>query len=217
MNKERSESGNFLESFCFKELPDCNRAVYDASLTDIELENYQEDKDKIDDDFMPEAKEENVKEADNFAKEALEKVMDLRDNLLDGAEALNSNVKTRLREQVFENEQIRPHLLKFFKNEHLQLFLDNWYFGLLSVVVSLLFPLVFVFVLSKFHGTRNEIKTAPPKSPRKSSSRLLKTKVPSVLINDSSESEAAEADDEKVSVPSPSKRTSKRNSRSQAD
>ena len=62
---------SFLDSFCYKKLPECNKEVYEASLTDIELENYEEDKDKIDDDFMPEAKENVINENENFAKEAL--------------------------------------------------------------------------------------------------------------------------------------------------
>lgn len=226
----------FLNSFCFKELPDCDKEVYEASLTDIELENYEEDKDKIDDDFMPEAKEENVKaEEANFAKEAVEKVKDFKDNLLDIFDSVDLKVRQILTKNLIENPKIRVHLDKYLKSEHYELFLNNWWIAALSILVSFILPIVFVIFLRKFY----QIKVVSEASASRSAKTIKKSsklKAPVVIVADSSESEAAEADDEKPvgtttrksgraskvasSEPmpiSPIKRSSKRNSKSQAD
>lgn len=195
-NERRDES--FLPSFCFKELPDCNQEVYEASLTDIELENYEDDKDKIDDDFMPEAKEENVKKDEqNFVNTAVEKVKNIRDNLLDIFDEFDAKVREILTKNLIENRKIRSQLDKRFKPEHYELFLNNWWIAALSIFVSMILPIIFVMFLSNNH--RNELaKTAcKPSSRSKTSKKALK--VPKVVL-ESSESEAAEADDEKATV-----------------
>lgn len=230
-NERRDEP--FLNSFCFKELPDCDKEVYEASLTDIELENYEDDKDKIDDDFMPEAKEENVKaEEANFANEAVEKVKDFRDNLLDVFDSVDMKVRQILTKNLIENQRLRAHLDKFLKSEHYELFLNNWWFAALTILVSFIIPIIFVIVLRKYHQVQDiDPKASSRSKATKSSSKL---KAPVVVVAESSESEAAEADDEKPtsattrkygrsskvtsSEPiSPIKRSSKNNSNSQAD
>jgi hypothetical protein len=235
-NERRDEP--FLTSFCYKELADCNKEVYEASLTDIELENYEEDKDKIDDDFMPEYKEENVKaEEANFAKEAVEKVKDFKDNLLDILDASDLKVRQFLTKNVIENQKLRAHLDQHLKPEHYELFLNNWWFGALSLIVSLVLPIIFVIFLKKYHQIEVPVVPAKSSSRSKVSKKSSKSalKVPSVTVHESSESEAAEADDEKATTVSrksgrsgkvlsssiepvsPIKRSSKRNSKSQAD
>ena len=231
----KQESGDsFLESFCYKQLPECNKETHDASLTDIEIENYQEDKDKIDDDFMPEAKEENVrKDEENFAKEAVEKVKDFRDNFLDLFDAIDEKARQFLLKSLLENDKIRPYLNKFLKPEHFDIFLNYWYLSVLSLLISILLPIFFIMSLDK----QNNGESNSPASSRKNSK---KAKVPKIKTSSSSaenvlstsESEAAEADDENekliqtkkanslrqsTSKISPIKRASKRNSKSQAE
>lgn len=225
--QERKDE-SFLESFCFKELSDCNKEVHEASQSDIELENYEEDKDTIDDDFMPEAKEENVKaEEINFTEKAVEKVKNIRDNILDLAEEVDGKVRNYLKENVVENQNLRVHSDKLLKQEHYDLFLDNWYFVLLSILISMLLPIIFVVLLQKFHKTTATESKGRGKSVKKSKAAAV---VVSDKESESSESEAAEADDEKATLSSrrsgrsskilnesPIKRASKRNSKSQID
>lgn len=197
-NERRDEP--FLHSFCFKELFDCDKEVIEASTTDIELENYEEDKDKIDDDFMPEAKEENIKANEgNFATEAVEKVKDFMDNLLDVSDSVDLKVRQFLTKNLIENRKLRVHLDKYFKSEHYDLFLNNWWMAALSIVVSFILPIVFVMLLRKYH----KIEIVPETIPRsKANKKLSKSKVAVVLAAaaESSESEAAEADDEKPAI-----------------
>lgn len=237
--QERKDEG-FLESFCFKELADCNKEVHESSQSEIEMENYEEDKDKVDDDFMPEAKEENVKaQEENFTKQAVEKVKNIRDNLLDLVEEINGSVRTFLKENVIENKKLRVHADKLIKQEHYDLFLDHWYFVLLTALISMILPVIFVVILQKYHKTTSSVSANESKSRTKSAKKSKSVlKAPVVVIKDSetSESEAAEADDEKATsvarktgrsskilgetgeIPaSPIKRASKRNSKSQAD
>lgn len=231
-NESRDEP--FLNTFCFKELAECNKEVHEASLTDIELENYEEDKDKIDEDFMPEAKEENIKaEEENFTKQAVEKVKDFRDNLLDALEAADMKVRQILTKNLIENRKLRSHSDKYLKPEHYELFLNNWWIVALSLVVSMILPIVFVVFLKKSHQIEGNKVT---KTASKTASRAKITKKPSkapIVVLESSESEAAEADDEKAAAVSrksgrsskvlsaepvsPMKRSSKRNSKSLAD
>ena len=229
-NERRDES--FLNSFCFKELSDCDKEVYEASSTDIELENYEEDKDKIDEDFMPEAKEENIKaEEGNFASEAVEKVKDFRDNLLDVSDSIDLKVRQFLTKNLIENQKLRVHLDKYFKSEHYDLFLNNWWMAALSIMVSFILPIVFVIFLRKYHQIEIITETVPRSKTANKKSSKSKVSI-SVAAAESSESEAAEADDEKPEIKrksgrpskvpsteplSPIKRSSKRNSKSQAD
>lgn len=222
---------SFLESFCYKQLPDCNKEVYEASLTDIEIENYEEDKDKIDEDFMPEAKEENISKEENFGSEAVEKVKNIRDNFLDLFEAFDENARQFLLKSLLENDKIRPHLNKFMKQEHFDIFLNYWYLSVLSLIASILFPLIFLMSLHRRSKVRTNDSNNTSAGTKHSGTRksAAKAKVPKV-IEHTSESEAAEADDENekliqttkkmsksASKTSPIKRASKRNSKSQAD
>lgn len=222
---DSAQSGNsFLESFCFKVLPECDKDVVEASMTDIETENYEDDKDKIDDDFMPEAKEENLLEDEkNFTKEAVEKVKDFRDNFLDLFETFDEGARQFLLKVLLENDKIRPHLNKFLKQEHFDIFLNYWYLSFLSLLLSVLFPVLFVVSLRK---KAKEIKIASKrKSVKRVSKSSAKSSEESIQQQSNSESEAAEADDEtdklikstKKSSSSPIKRASKRNSKSQAE
>lgn len=219
----QNEKESFLEEFCFKELPDCNKKVHEASLTDIEIENYEEDKDKIDDDFMPEAKEENIKsENNNFAYEAVERIKDLRDNFYDFLELFDENV----RQFLIKNEKLNLYLVKLIKEEQLNFFINNWYFVVLSILISIIIPLFYVSSLQN----KNKIKDVKSKTSnqikKKSSSKS------NIKVEETSESDAAEADDETTgnarksgrssrilsSEPaSKSKISSKRNSRSKID
>lgn len=236
--QERKDE-SFLESFCFKELPDCNKAVHEASQSDIELENYEEDKDTIDDDFMPEAKEENVKAQEaNFTEMAVEKVKNIRDNFLDIVEEVDGNVRKFLKRKVVDNKKIRIHADKVMKQEHYDLFLEHWYFVLLTAFISMILPVIFVVMLQRYHKTEGSESSSSSKSRGKHAKKTKALKVPVVVVNesDASESEAAEADDEKSTAAtrksgrasrilsgeakeatSPIKRVSKRNSKSQAD
>ena len=220
---------SFLDSFCYKKLPECNKEVYEASLTDIELENYEEDKDKIDDDFMPEAKEENViNENENFAKEAVEKVKDLRDNFLDLFDALDGRARQFLLNSLLENEKIRPHLNRFLTQEHFDILLNYWYLSVLSLLISILLPIFFLISLSKKSG-QVQMSANARKSTKKLKVPKIKTTesteqaaVTKEFVSNTSESEAAEADDENEKLIQTkglrkSTRASKRNSKSQAD
>lgn len=232
-NSESRDEEGFLSSFCFKELPLCTKEVHDASLSDIEMENYEEDKDKIDDDFMPEAKEEAIKaeeEGGNFATEAVEKVKDIRDNLYDLWDSIDEKGRQFLMKNLFENEKFRPYLVKHLKQENFEVLAKNWYFAVLSILISMLLPLIYVSFLQKREIKRDESNQSAIKSRSKKSSKSS-LKVPSVSI-ETSESDAAEADDEtsgktvrkpggssRILSDSPTKSrvASKRNSRSQAD
>ena len=237
---ERREEG-FLESFCFKELTECNKKVVEASMTDIELENYEEDKHLIDDDFMPEAKEENVKkdEKSNFMSQAIEKLLNIRDNALDLAEEIDQNVKKMITKEVLENPRIRQQTDKILKVEHYELFLKHWWLAVISILISFMLPIIFVISLQKRISADSNGAKSPrgsSKSTKKSTTSASKLKVPAVSI-ETSESEAAEADDEKSvlssrkssrssrilastsnkNTASPVKKITKRNSKSQSD
>ena len=238
-NERRDES--FLESFCFKELAECNKNVIEASASDIELENYEEDKHLIDDDFMPEAKEENVKaEGSNLMTQTLEKLLNIRDNALDLAEEVDQKVKNILKQEVLGNPRIREQTDKILKEEHYELFLKHWWLAVVSVLISFMLPIIFVISLQKrlapSDSNASKSSRVSSKSTKKSNSSPSKLKVPAVNI-ETSESEAAEADDEKSVLTSrkssrsgrilasstsnesssPVKRISKRNSKSQSD
>ena len=230
---ERNDE-EFLESFCYKELPDCNKEVNEASLTDIELENYEEDKDKIkiDEDFMPEAKEETVKEEEgNFGAEAFEKVQDIKDNVLDFWDKIDEKTRKFLTENILENKKIRPFLETHIKGEHVKFFFKNFHVGLVcAALFSLLVPCVFLLLQQK-RSDKSSAKFGSAGSRSKKNSKSA-SKVATVPTIETSESDAAEADDETsgtlrktsgrssriLATNSPSKRaTSKRNSKSQAD
>lgn len=231
----KNDPNSFLESFCYEQLPDCNKEVFEASLTDIETENYEEDKHNIDDDFMPEAKEENIlKETENFGSEAVEKVKNIRDNILDLLEAIDEKARQFLSKSLLENDKIRPHLNKFLKQEHFDIFLNYWYLTALSLLISILLPLLFLLSLSRKSGGSAGGTAAGGlrKSTKKVKVSKIKVSSSSQSTENTSESEAAEADDENEqlvqskkpsslrksgSKTSPIKRASKRNSKSQTD
>lgn len=200
----REPSSTFLESFCYKELPGCNKEVNEASLTDVEMENYEEDKDQIDDDFMPEAKEENVKKAlaeQSFADEAVEKVKNVRDNVLDAWESLDDKAKKWILKNLLSNPKFEPFILKTFTKKHTDLFLEHWYIGIISIIISFILPILYVLNLSKRRGSHHETKSSKKKHESKSASvrtsKRGKSPIAAAIV-ETSESDAVDADDENV-------------------
>lgn len=159
---------NFLKSFCFKELPNCDQEVYENSLSDIEIENYEADKDKIDDDFMPEAKEENVKaQENNFSFYVVEKIKDIRDNALDAWDSFDNSMKTWMSKNLIENKALRVHIDKLFKEEHYEFFKNNWYIGILTILISMILPVIFVILILKRTSSASSSPSAVATSKRK--------------------------------------------------
>lgn len=192
----QNRDDSFAETFCYKELPHCSQEVHEASLTDIELENYEEDKDKIDPDFMPEASEEAAKKENQI----LERVKDARDAVLDTWDKVDLKAKKWLLSSVIGHPILEPHLLKLLAREHIDVLATYWYVLLLTAFISALVPLLLVTSIRRRrrHHSSNDHKSAKKaakkiavaSSPKKTSSRKA-------AVVAESESEAAEADDEK--------------------
>ena len=163
---------DFLKSFCFKELPNCDQEVYENSLSDIEIENYEADKDKIDNNFMPEAKEENVKaHENNFSFHVVEKIKDIRDNALDAWDSFDESMKAWMTKNLIENKALRVHSDKLFKEEHYDFFKDNWYIGILTILISMVLPVIFVILILKKTSSPCSATTSKRKSARTTRSK----------------------------------------------
>lgn len=178
----------FAESFCYKELPNCNREIHEASMTDIELENYEEDKDKIDPDFMPEASEEAVKKESKL----LERAMDVRDNILDAWEHVDLRAQKWLLAHVVGHPVLEPYLLKLLAREHINTLATYWYILLFSAFFSAIIPVLVVAHMNRrpLSASKSSAhKTSPKKKEKKT------TRKPFIVAE--SESEAVDADDEK--------------------
>lgn len=189
----QNRDDSFAETFCYKELPNCSQEVHEASLTDIELENYEEDKDKIDPDFMPEASEEAVKKEN----EILERVKDVRDTVLDAWDKVDLKAKKWLLASVIGHPVLEPYLLKLLAREHIDVLATYWYVFLFTAFISALTPLLLVTSIRRRHKhkishktEKKTIKKTSTASPKKASSRKA-------AVVAESESEAVEADDEK--------------------
>ncbi len=178
----------FAESFCYKELPNCTHEVHEASLTDIELENYEEDKDKIDPDFMPEASEEAVKkEKEN---KVIERAKDIRDNILDTWEHVDLRAQKWLLAQVIGHPVLEPYLVKLLAREHIDTLATYWYLFLISAFFTAIVPVLILARMSRRRSGHKNANKAVPKIKEKNSSRKA-------AVVPESESEAVDADDEK--------------------
>jgi hypothetical protein len=138
----------FKESFCFRRLSECDASVAEASEMDIEQENYEEDKDKIDPDFMPEFTEEAIKaeQSDYKAKLAglYERALDARDDALDFWDKVDDRVKGLLEEKVVSHPLIKERI-PLHVTEHV---VQYWH-AILAVTVFIVLFLPMVLLRSR--------------------------------------------------------------------
>lgn len=206
----QSRSRPFVSEFCYKIVPGCNEEVEKASATDIDMEDYEANKHKIDPDFMPEASEEAVKKGESFAAQTVERVKDVRDNVLDAWERVDVRAKKWLLRNVVHDSTIAPYLRKIVAKERAVAAIEYWYVLVISIVLALALPLVGLLCCSRgaCASAAAPKRSATMSKNAASASRLGRGKKKAASSeSDASEpstgeeeSDAVDADDEKSEV-----------------
>lgn len=182
----------FEEDFCFRELDSCNADVAHSADMDTEPEEFEQDQDDVDSDFMPEFSEEAVKQEEASLKGKLENivdnVLDARDDTLDYLEAVNEKAKSVIKTNILSHPLIKDRL-PIHMAEHVT---EYWYLFLIATILSAVMIPYFLLCSSCHRSQSAPAAETPKNAPR----RQVQLNVPQATDCSSSDADEADAENE---------------------